>query len=597
MFALSPSTDVGKHERFGETSRRLAAAALAITLVGGAVGGGLLAAPAMAADPAPVPEPCPDAYPVDELSVGQPLHGLTVERGTEPEPFTATVAGVLNDGIAPGMDMVLIEATSAAIDKYGIWAGMSGSPVYTADGRLVGAVAYGLANGPSPVAGVTPATEMYRLIGKSSPAAALKAAPAPDVDLPQTLSRQLTRSGTLSAAQAEGGMRALPDPIAVSGVSTQRLARQFDWFADLDLSYAYRSSTASFSGADEPAPVAGGNAAAALSYGETTIAATGTVTAVCDDNALLFGHPFFWSGATTQSLHAADALLVQDDMYVSFKVANPLGVQGTVEQDRLAGLHARVGTAPPTTPVRSSVTNAESGFQHVGSSYVVDPEWTADIAAAHFLAAGDRVVDSLGDGHGMLTWVVSGHTSDGFDWKLRRRDAVASDWDLTIETADILYAGIQSLLDAGDTRVFVDNVRATGLLDEEYELLRLKKLLVRNKWGKWRDAATNPIVKAGRERLRVRVVAERLDGRRVVEERAVPSVAKGNWRLVVRGQDGKQDYYPTGPFGSRLESLRRMPAAQNATIAIRKPDRVKNTKVAFDYAVRGVLKGSVRARS
>ena len=85
------------------------------------------------------------------------VDGLTVSRGTEPEEFTGTVLGVLTDGISPGVDMIIADLDSPAIDAAGgIWQGMSGSPVYAEDGRLLGAVSYGLSYGPSPIAGITP---------------------------------------------------------------------------------------------------------------------------------------------------------------------------------------------------------------------------------------------------------------------------------------------------------------------------------------------------------------------------------------------------------------------------------------------------------
>ena len=115
--------------------------------------------------PAQVDPSCPAAFPVRRLREGQVLNGLTVDRGTTPAAFTATVIGVLDDGIAPGLDMILAEASSPAIDRaHGIWAGMSGSPVYAADGRLVGSVSYGLTFGASPIAGITPAAEMRKLL-------------------------------------------------------------------------------------------------------------------------------------------------------------------------------------------------------------------------------------------------------------------------------------------------------------------------------------------------------------------------------------------------------------------------------------------------
>ena len=93
--------------------------------------------------------------PQDDLGPDQAVNGLTVSRGVDPEPFTGTIAGVLEDGIAPGVDMILAELSSTAIDRNGIWAGMSGSPVYAdADQtQLVGAVSYTLNEGSTTLAG------------------------------------------------------------------------------------------------------------------------------------------------------------------------------------------------------------------------------------------------------------------------------------------------------------------------------------------------------------------------------------------------------------------------------------------------------------
>src|SRR4051794_16272220 len=125
---------------------------------------GLIAAMVPALGPAPaqsaVSVECPEVYPVGSLHRDQAVTGLTVSHGTKPDGFTGKVIGVLNDGIMPGLDMIMVRLTSPEIDRVGIWAGMSGSPVYANDGRLIGAVSYGLALGSSPVAGVTPYDHM-----------------------------------------------------------------------------------------------------------------------------------------------------------------------------------------------------------------------------------------------------------------------------------------------------------------------------------------------------------------------------------------------------------------------------------------------------
>src|SRR5262245_58408175 len=113
---------------------------------------------------------CTPAYPVAQLAPGLAVTGKTVSQGVTPDDFSGEVLGVLQGGIAPGIDMIMVRLTSPEIDRVGgIWAGMSGSPVYadiddgdpaTNDLHLIGAVAYGLSAGPSPVAGVTPFEQM-----------------------------------------------------------------------------------------------------------------------------------------------------------------------------------------------------------------------------------------------------------------------------------------------------------------------------------------------------------------------------------------------------------------------------------------------------
>ena len=74
--------------------------------------------------------------------------------------------GVLTDGIEPGVDMVMAKLTSPDDRRRGgIWEGMSGSPVYAADGSLIGAVSYTLAWAPTPIAGITPWEDMQQYAG------------------------------------------------------------------------------------------------------------------------------------------------------------------------------------------------------------------------------------------------------------------------------------------------------------------------------------------------------------------------------------------------------------------------------------------------
>jgi hypothetical protein len=181
-------------------SRGAAAFVASLTLLGGAAS--VVTTPASAE-----PGNCDTTFPMAgfDALVDQPVTTRTVVRGTEPQAFTGTVLGKIDGGIAPGVDMIMVDFSSmagdTAIDENGIWAGMSGSPVYTADGELLGAVAYGLAWGPSPIAGVTP----YDSMDDYAPAS-----PAREVQVGASAARAIASESDVTRSQAQEGFAQLP---------------------------------------------------------------------------------------------------------------------------------------------------------------------------------------------------------------------------------------------------------------------------------------------------------------------------------------------------------------------------------------------------
>ena len=126
--------------------------------------------------------------------------------------------GVLKDGVLPGIDMVMARLDSTTIQEVGgIWQGMSGSPVYAADGRLIGAVAYGFSFGPSPVAGITPFSQMQTSLNRTLPK---------KVAVGDRIGALLARTTGVTRAQAQQGFSELPTPLAVAGVPAKILDRK-----------------------------------------------------------------------------------------------------------------------------------------------------------------------------------------------------------------------------------------------------------------------------------------------------------------------------------------------------------------------------------
>ena len=441
---------------------------------------------------APPVDPCPAVMPVSEVdaaaNAAEPLvaSGLTVSRGTQPEPFEARVLGVLTDGIAPDVDMILVEADSPALDRVGgIWAGMSGSPVYAPDGRWIGAVAYGFAAGPSKVTGVTPAEDMVRVLGDDT--ADAHSGWESRVRLPQAVRRALVASADVSAGQAAAGLEPLPVPLAVSGLRPARVAGLVERLDSAARLIPYSAGASARTPGDVTEIKPGGNFAAALSYGDVTAAGVGTTTAVCDGMALAFGHPFAFRGASNLSAHTATALTITNDpTFTPFKLANIGGIVGTVDQDRLVAIRARLDRAPVPIPVTSTVADTDTGATRAGRTNVNDSRDLAELAPVHLLSNIDRVIDRVGAGRSRLTWTLAG-VADGLPFTLTRENRFAVTQypnreflDISVASIDELARDLEALYANRFTEVTITNLQMNADVAVRPRRLQLEALERRN---------------------------------------------------------------------------------------------------------------------
>ena len=98
----------------------------------------------------------------DEIKPGMKGYGRTVFSGKQIESFDVEVLGVLKNWEV-GNDMILVKMTGGPLEKTGIIAGMSGSPVYI-DNKLIGAVSHGWSYSKDAIAGVTPIRAMMDVL-------------------------------------------------------------------------------------------------------------------------------------------------------------------------------------------------------------------------------------------------------------------------------------------------------------------------------------------------------------------------------------------------------------------------------------------------
>ncbi|MDO9457386.1 SpoIVB peptidase S55 domain-containing protein [Nocardioides sp.] len=538
------------------------ATAATLTLALPAAGASLLASPAQSADPV---ADCAAPVPVAEIAAGDSVDGLTVTQGTTPTGFTGEVLGVLEDGIAPDVDMIMVDVDMPEFARTGgIWQGMSGSPVYADDGRLIGAVAYGLSYGPSPIAGITPFAEMDDYLAGGTPVRGSLRLGAADA-------RTVAARAGITTAQAASGFRELPMPMGISGITPRRLSQlqaKGPKFVE-KTSYVMGKAPAAVAGPETV--IAGGNIAASVAYGDISMAGVGTATSVCDGRVVGFGHPLALLGATTEGLHPADAIYVQpDSLGAPFKVANIAPPVGTITDDRLTGITGAFGAAPAATQITSEVTYGTKS--RTGTTAVSVQEFAAEATFYQLIANQDRVVDGPSKGSELFTWTITGTDRDK-PFSLTYTDR----WTGTDLSSEPSYnvANLVSYLGSIDG-IKVGTVDAEAAVNNDLKRHTLVAVEQR-RGGQWvRVTRQAPALGRAGKPIQLRVVLGGTAGKQLrwLKPILLPKRAKGE--LVLAAQGGDNRYSDVG--GETLAQVRAALAKQfrhdQVQVQVGTPDKV-----------------------
>src|ERR1041385_9132010 len=108
-----------------------------------------------------------ELFALEDLRPGMKGTARTVFSGSETEEFGVEVLGVLPGFPGPRQSAIIAKLTGPSVEKTGVFAGMSGSPVYI-DGKIVGAIAFSFPFAKEPIAGITPIKQMIDLFNKGS---------------------------------------------------------------------------------------------------------------------------------------------------------------------------------------------------------------------------------------------------------------------------------------------------------------------------------------------------------------------------------------------------------------------------------------------
>ena len=516
--------------------------------------------PAAQLDRTAAPAQCPgtEIMPVDQIAAGMVGSGLSVTRGRTLEQFAVEVLGVLPNEIAPGRDMIVVEASGPAIEKAGgIWFGMSGSPVYIGN-KLIGAVAFGF-SATAPVAGLTTAEDMVKILDFPTRASTAAELTGGVFELPFRLENDIVRRTGLSRSIVDEGLQRLKLPFTVSGVSGDRMARIKRVIESEELPLLPHSGPAAQAGVSAGAAQLrpGDSFAAALSYGDVTSAGIGTTTMVCGDKALAFGHPFFFQGNELElGANAADTMtIIRDDFWGPYKLAAVAEGVGLMDQDRLAGIRALLGESPDLTSVTSTIGALNTGMSRDGKTEIVHRDFVPFTTFTHLFSNIDSVFDQLTGGSSTLTWRITGTTESGATWELNRSNMYADEFDISFATGFEILGQLFTLLENDFEEIEFSGVDLDGMVEADIRLYEIKRVLVSLNGGDY--------VK----RRRIRVSRGDLIGLRVVllpfgEETTqrvdlklrIPRRAKRSGQIEVLGGSGDEPNFECFFFGENCES-------------------------------------------
>ncbi|HEU4767158.1 MAG TPA: SpoIVB peptidase S55 domain-containing protein, partial [Pyrinomonadaceae bacterium] len=260
----------------------------------------------------------PAIFPLEDLRPGMKGTARTVFNGSDTQEFGVEILGVLPGFPGPRQSAIIGKLTGPNVEKTGVFAGMSGSPVYV-DGKIIGAIAFSFPFSKEPIAGITPIKQMIDLFDKGAENQKAKPKEPRPVSFSQlagtdwkpNLPKPAVSPVSLLTPVAAGSpllpllgqqMAPIATPLVFSGISQDSLSM---FAPQLVASGLLPVSGAGGSAAITPLAKVNGNTfppgssiSVQLVRGDYSLAAAGTVTMRDGDRIYAFGHPFLSLGAS-----------------------------------------------------------------------------------------------------------------------------------------------------------------------------------------------------------------------------------------------------------------------------------------------------------
>jgi hypothetical protein len=417
----------------------------------------------------------PDArfFPLEDLRPGMKGTASTVFSGTTPQEFSVEILGVLSGFPGPRQSAIIARLSGANVEKTGVFAGMSGSPVYI-DNRLVGAIAFSFPFSKEPIAGITPIKQMIDLFEKGSAdnrkgpkePRAVSFAQLASTDWKPNLPKQAVTSASLIASVSQGsplmpllGQQMVPiaTPMVFGGISQESLAMfapQLMANGLLSVSGAGGSANITPLGtATEKTLTPGTSISVQLVRGDYSIAAAGTVTFRDGNRIYAFGHPFLSLGASDMPMSETAVVTVIPNVNNSFKLSIPGTMMGSISQDRASGVFGELGQAPKMIPVKITLHTSRDRSDTYSYEIANDSFLTPlllNLTVFNTITSSER---ALGDSTITIKGAINVRGQESIE--LERRFSAANS---PVLAAGSVAAPISSLLGSGFDDVQIEGV-------------------------------------------------------------------------------------------------------------------------------------------
>jgi len=478
---------------------------------------------------------------IDEIRPGMEAYCLTCYEGTKIEKFALEVLSVVRN-VMPGRDAILVQGTDERFIHSGPVAGCSGSPVYI-DGRLAGALSFGVYFSKDPLYGVTPIGEMLEA-GKgdfSAQSTGQTSGTEPgfafDFSKPIDFAEidEQIRTPRFSKQHSLAGLTTLPCPLISSGLPAEvceQLNTMFEPFGLMVVSGTAGGGgpkpSVNTEGAEDAKLAPGACLTVPLVTGDVTIEIIGTVTDVVDNKVYGFGHGLLGYGPIDLPMGTGQVHTVVANVLRSFKFASALETVGALRTDKSAAVIGQLGAEARMIPLTIKVNRYNDLRKRVYNCWIANNRLLTPMVLGPAVAGAALMLGELPPDHAIKYQVVIG---------------VESFEPVTFENVST-NRGLEEMIkeSIGSVAIIMNNpYRQVNIKSVEFDIQQMNRSVVSHIWSvDLRDSK----VKAG-EQIEVGAVVESfLGGKKKYRcSLKIPDeLAPGDYDLIVCGGYEYQEF-------------------------------------------------------